>query len=320
MTDDGSLLRAILFSASQKRTQGAWTAVIACLLFASVIRHPSTLQAQHTPLPPVVSSNWLAAELSRPGLVVLHVGSDSSYRAGHIPGSLRLNFERVIVAPAQPGGLRMELPAADALQEGLRQLGVREDSRIVLVFDAAPRMLQAGRSFFTLEWAGLRGRVAVLDGGLPAWRATMRPVASGTGRAAIAGDVQLRLDASRVTNREGVVAARATPGTRLIDARVEESFTPPELGGGANGGHIESAVSLPFTGVTDAAGLFKQPAEIERLLIATGVIPGERTVAYCNTGFQASWLYVALRHIGRDVVLYDGSYEEWVRTATPNTP
>lgn len=318
MTDDGCLIGAAAGRAAPRRRRLPRAFTIGALLLASVIRHPSPLGAQSASLSPVVSAEWLATQLGRPGVVVLHIGSDSSYRAAHVPGALRLDFERVIVAPQQSGGLRMELPAVESLQDGLRALGVGDTSRIVLVFDAAPRMLQAGRAFFTLEWAGLRGRVAVLDGGLPAWRSSVaRSVASGAGRRIVAGDVRLTPDVSRVVSREGVQAAIADESRTLIDARVEESFNPPELGGGPNGGHIESAVSLPFTSVTDAAGMFKPREEIERLLIATGVIPGERTVAYCNTGFQASWVYLALRYIGRDVALYDGSYEDWVRQETP---
>lgn len=287
---------------------------LTALLFAAIIRHPSALGAQSPAVPPVVSAEWLAGEVGRPDLVILQLGSDSSYRAAHIPGALRLDFERVIVAPQQAGGLRMELPTVSTLQEGLRALGVRDESRVVLVFDAQQRMLQAGRAFFTLEWAGLRGRVAVLDGGLPAWRAYAgRTVATGTGRGATVGDVTLRPDASRLATRDSVRAAIGGDSRVLIDARGEDAFNPPELGGSENGGHIESAVSLPYTGLTGADGRFKPREEIERLLIATGVIPGERAVAYCNTGFQASWVYLALRHVGREVQLYDGSYEEWVR-------
>lgn len=288
----------------------------ALLAAAAIFGHATTLDAQASALPPVVSAEWLAPQLARPGVVVLHVGSDSSYRAAHVPGSLRLDFERVMVAPMSPGGLRLQLPTAEALQAGLRDLGVRDDSRIVLVFDGPARMLQAGRAFYTLEWAGLRGRVAVLDGGLPAWRASVaRSVASGPGRSAIAGDVRISPDASRLVTRDGVRAAIADGGRQLIDARTEQFFTPTELGGGPNGGHIESAVSLPFTSVTDADGRFKPREEIERMLIATGVIPGEATVTYCHIGLQASWVYLALRHLGRDVALYDGSYEEWSRPA-----
>lgn len=299
---------------SVARRVGAASLTLAMTCVVATLLHPAMLAAQAAPLPPVVDAAWLATQSARPDVVVLQLGSDSSYRAAHVPGALRLDFEQVVVAARQPDGLRMELPTPEALQAGLRALGVRDDSRIVLVFDAAPRMLQAGRAFFTLEWAGFRGRVAVLDGGLPAWRASAaRTVARGPGRRVVAGDATLTPDASRVVSREGVRAAIADGALVLVDARSEQFFTPPDLGGGPNGGHIESAVSLPFTSVTDAAGMFKPREEIERLLIATGVIPGDRAVTYCHIGLQASWVYLALRYVGRDVAVYDGSMEEWSR-------
>ncbi|HRQ77555.1 MAG TPA: rhodanese-like domain-containing protein [Gemmatimonadaceae bacterium] len=213
MTDDGGLSGAWAGTVARAQVDVLRSLPLLALLFASVIRHPSPLQAQTPTLPPVVSADWLSTQLGRPGVVVLHVGSDSSYRAAHVPGALRLDFERVIVAPTQPGGLRMELPAVESLQEGLRALGVHDDSRVVLVFDAQPRMLQAGRAFFTLEWAGLRGRVAVLDGGLPAWRASVaRSVAGGPGRRVIAGDVRLRM---RRGSRRATACRRRSPTMRV---------------------------------------------------------------------------------------------------------
>lgn len=314
MTDDGSLTGARVGGVARRGALRRLTGLAAAVVLASVLRHPSPLGAQSAPLPPVVNAEWLATELARPDLVVLHVGSDSSYQAAHVPGALRLDFAGTIIAPASPGALRMELPDAAALEAALRALGVREDSRIVLVFDATPRLLQAARTFFTLEWAGLRGRVALLDGGLPAWReSAARSVARGPGRRTRAGDVRIVPDPSRMVTRENVQSAIADGSRQLVDARTAEFFAPPELGGGPNGGHIESAVSLPYTSVTDPAGRLKARGEIERLLLATGVIPDERTVAYCHIGLQGSLVYLALRHIGRDVALYDGSYEDWSR-------
>jgi thiosulfate/3-mercaptopyruvate sulfurtransferase len=312
---EGGVMRRTTYISVQARQLAAALLPVAVACIASALPQPS-LAAQAAPLPPIVSAEWLATQSARPGVVVLHIGSDSSYRAAHVPGALRLDFERVVIAPTTPGALRMELPPIATLEAGLRALGVNDDSRIVLVFDAPQRMLLAGRTFFTLEWAGLRGRVTVLDGGLPAWRASAtRSVASGPGRRVVEGDVRLTPDASRVVSRERVEASIADGAVQLVDARTEQFFTPPELGGGPNGGHIESAVSLPFTSVTDGAGRFKPREEIERLLIATGVIPGEATVTYCHIGLQASWVYLALRYIGRDVALYDGSMDEWSRTA-----
>jgi thiosulfate/3-mercaptopyruvate sulfurtransferase len=38
---------------------------------------------------------------------------------------------------------------------------------------------------------------------------------------------------------------------------------------------------------------------------------GETLVTYCHIGMQATVPYFAARVAGRDVRLYDGSFEEW---------
>lgn len=288
--------------------------VLACIA-PSVLRLPSHLQAQSPTLTPVVSTDWLAAELSRPGLVVLQLGSDSSFRAAHLPGAQRLDFDAVVLAPPVEGGLRMELPAADRLQTGLRALGVREDSRVVIVFDAPQAFTRAGRTFFTLEWAGLRGRVAVLDGGLPAWRAANKPLSTGAALRVAVGDINVRPNAAQLATRDSVSAAVAGRGRRLVDARAPEFYDNSRPNGMPRGGHIESAVNLPFNTATLPDGRFKPRAELEQLVAAAGIGSDEELTTYCHIGLQASWMYLTLRYLGRDVTLYDGSFDEWSRDA-----
>lgn len=304
MTDDAGVKRLV------------WAA----LLFASVVRHPSPLQAQASlqsppQLPPVVSADWLSAELARPGLIVLQLGTDSSFRVAHVPAAQRLDFDGVVLAPPVEGGLRMELPTPERLEAGLRTLGVREDSRIVIVYDAPQAFTRASRTFFTLEWAGLRGRVAVLDGGLPAWRAASKPVSSGAALRVATGDVRVRPDADRLATRDAVQAAAAGRGRRLIDARTPEFYENTRDNGMPRGGHITSAVNLPFNTAVGADGRLKPKAELEQLVIAAGIGADDALTTYCHIGLQASWMYLALRHLGRDVTLYDGSFDEWSRSA-----
>ncbi len=286
-------------------------AVAALLLGASsAMVQPVAAQA----VTPVVSGSWLARELARPDLVVLQLGTAAAFALGHIPGAVRLSFDSVMIAPPAEGALRMELPTTAQLEAGLRALGVSNNSRIVIVFDTPQAFTRAGRTFFTLEWAGLRDRVGVLDGGLPAWKAAGGYVATGAGKRVTGGDVKLTPDAARVASRDTVRAASEGRGRQLVDARAPEFFTPASAGGNANGGHIASAVSLPFTGATTPDGRFKSRAELEQLVIAAGILPDEQLTTYCHIGLQASWMYLTLRHLGRDVTLYDGSYEEWSRS------
>lgn len=311
MTDDGSVGRGDCGRLGGSR----WGFALSLVLLASVIRHPSPLEAQSTPLSPVVTADWLAAELARPGLVVLQLGTDSSFRAGHIPSAQRLDFDSVIVAAPVQGGLRMELPNPAVLEARLRALGVSADSRIVIVFDAPPAFVRAGRSFFTLEWAGLRDRVAVLDGGLPAWRASMRPITRGAALRVATGDVRIAANAARLATRDSVSAAAAGRGRQLVDARAPEFYEDTRDNGMPRGGHIASAVNLPFNSATQLDGRFKVRSELERLVAAAGIEPDDQLTTYCHIGLQASWMYLTLRYLGRDVTLYDGSFDEWSRDA-----
>lgn len=267
-------------------------------------------------IPPLVQSEWLAAELARPDLVILQIASDSAFAAGHIPGAVPIDFQRDLVAPPVEGGLRTELPAPGTLEAALRARGVTPTSRVVLVFDTPASFTRAGRAFFTLEWAGLAGRVAVLDGGLPKWRREGRVVATGAAKRVATGTVTVAPAWEVRATRDDVRALIGQGGTRIVDARDSVFFLDERPNGMARGGRIASAVSLPFSTVTNADGTLKPREELARLVGAVGVTEGERLVSYCHIGMQASWMYLALRVLGRDVRMYDGAFDEWSRDAS----
>jgi thiosulfate/3-mercaptopyruvate sulfurtransferase len=311
-------VRAILRTVA---CSSALTVAVVALAAVTLVPAPLTAQsaprgsAQDAAITPVVSTEWLARELARPALVVLQIGSAESFATAHIPGAVRLDFDNVIVAPPVEGGLRMELPEASALQASLRALGVNNATRVVLVFEQPSAFLRAGRAFFTLEWAGLEGRVAVLDGGLAAWRAAGRMVATGTGRTPTAGDVTLVPQPVRVASRAEVIESVRASGPRLVDARTPEFYGNTRDNGMPRGGHIASAVNLPFNIATLPDGSFKPRAELEQLVAAAGIAADDALTTYCHIGLQASWMYLTLRHLGRRVSLYDGSFDDWSRDA-----
>lgn len=290
---------------------------LATLAYASLAA-PTALRAQGTgtELPAAVSVDWLARELGSQRLVVLQLGSAASFDSAHVPGAARLDFDAAVAAPAVSGGLRLELPDPRVLEAALRAAGVRRDSRIVVVFDVPPAFTRAGRTFFTLEWAGMRGRVAVLDGGLPAWRSANRPLESGAGRPRDVGDVRVTPVPALVAARDSVLAGAEARGRRIIDARTVEFYDDTRDNGMPRGGHIASAVNVPFNSVVDASGTLKPASEIAALLERAGIGADEALTTYCHIGLQASWAYFALRTLGRDVTLYDGSFDEWSRDAS----
>jgi len=289
----------------------AWCAA-ALLLFAFA----PAAKAQRAAIEPLVSTEWLQREIGRPDLVILQFGTAEEFAKGHVPGAVAVDYARELIAPAADGALRVELPAAEALQAVLRAKGVTATSRVVIVFDQPATFVRAGRAFFTLEWAGLAGRVAVLDGGYPKWTRESRQVATGAGdRVAPSTDLVLAPELARRATTADVVATVGKAGMRIVDARDTVFYQDLRDNQMPRGGHIASAVNLPFSTVTNADGTLRSRDELAGLVSAAGIGADESLVSYCHIGVQGSWMYLALRVLGRDVRMYDGSFEEWSRDA-----
>lgn len=295
--------------------RGVVLAALAALVVAAAPR-PAAAQPR-APLPtiePLVSTEWLQREIGRPDLVILQLGGAESFAKGHLPGAVALDYEREVVAAPVAGGLRVELPSPEALQATLRAKGVTATSRVVIVFDQPQVFTRAGRTFFTLEWGGLGGRVAILDGGLPKWQREGRYVATGAGkRVRPSAALALAPAAHLRATRDDVSAMIGQAGMRIVDARDTVFYNGRPWDQNPRGGHIPSAVSLPFSTVTNADGTLKPRAELEQVVAAAGVRADETVATYCHLGVQASWMYFTMRVLGRDVRMYDGSFDEWSR-------
>src|SRR2546422_6497381 len=121
----------------------------------------------------VVSTEWLAQHLKDDSLVLLQVGEQDEFAAGHIPGAQFITL--VDISTPRGEGLALELPAVAQLKATFEKLGVTDKSRIVVYF-SKDWVTPTARVFFTLDYLGLGDHTSILDGGLPAWRAEKRHV------------------------------------------------------------------------------------------------------------------------------------------------
>ncbi len=258
----------------------------------------------------VVSTAWLAERLGRPGLVVFHVGDRAGYEAGHLPGARHLAATVELSTPRVEGQLLLELPSRTVLDSVLSAKGVANDSRVVL-YSAGGQHTGTARALFTLEYAGLRGRVSVLDGGFEAWQREGRPVTRDVPVVA-ATRFASRPDSSLVVDAAFVHSNLASPAVRIIDARDTSFYNGRETRQGRNG-RIPGAGSFPFLEVTDSAGHFRPVPLLRAGLGGAGVKEGQTVVTYCHIGQQASLVWLAARLAGMTARLYDGSFQDWAR-------
>lgn len=276
------------------------------------------------PLPPLVTTDWLARHLGNADVRVLDASwylpamnrdAKAEYLGGHIPGAVFFDLDG---ASDPDTHLPHMLPGATPFADRMSRLGVGDEHRVI-VYDGSGANLSAARVWWMLRLAGHRA-AAVLDGGLGKWRVEGRPLEHGpvvcppavfTARFDPAGVRSLsQMKTNVVTATEQVVDTRSA-------GRFEGRVAEPRPG--VRSGHIPGSRNVPFTDLVSSDGTLLPADALRRRLADAGVDPGRPVVATCGSGTSACALALALAVLGADrVAVYDGSWSEW--GADPGAP
>ncbi len=85
----------------------------------------------------------------------------------------------------------------------------------------------------------------------------------------------------------------------------------PEPRAGLRAGHMPGAVSLPFSELLTPEGLMREAEALQAAFVVRGLGPDDTPIASCGSGVTATVPLLALAVLGREGVLYDGSWTEW---------
>jgi thiosulfate/3-mercaptopyruvate sulfurtransferase len=274
--------------------------------------------AAQAPDPLVVSQDWLAAHLHDANLVLLQVGTEETYKRGHIPGARFADWMNFHTMSSDPKALTLEMPPPEEIRSALEALGISNGSHVV-VYASDEYWSPSTRVVLTLDYAGLTN-VSYLDGGLQAWTAAAHPVSTEVASATRGTLAPLTIKPI-IVDAAFVQAHAKTPGFAIVDARAASFYDGVQVGGQRGGpkklGHIPGAVSAPFDEFADGDGKLKSPADIKALFDKAGVKPTDTVIGYCHVGQQATAMLFAARTLGHPVLLYDGSFEDWARRDLP---
>ena len=264
----------------------------------------------------LVTTDWLAAHENDHDLRIVdgswHMPQAkrdprAEFAQARIPGAVFFDIDGIA---DRSTSLPHMLPSADQFAMAVGALGIGAGDRVV-VYDSRG-VASATRVWWTFRAFG-HDAIAVLDGGLPKWRAEGRPVASGvptppSRRFTARLRPELVRDLARM--RENLTAR----DEQVLDARSHGRFTATELEprAGLHGGHIPGSLNLPYDQLYRPDGTMLPRDELRRRFETTGLDLGKPIVTTCGSGITASVLAFGLHLLGRsDVAVYDGSWTEW---------
>ena len=264
----------------------------------------------------LVSAGWLLAHRNDPDLRVIDAswylpadGRDpkAEYDAAHIPGARFFDLTEI---SDHRTGLPHMAPPPEKFISRMRAMGIGDGHQVV-VYDGAG-LFSAARVWWLFRLMG-KTDVAVLDGGLPAWRAAggdtedMPPVVRDR-------HMTVQRHAGLVRDVTQVAAASKLGDHTILDARSPARFRgdEPEPRAGLRAGHIPGSVNVHYRSLLAADGTMLPPDALRAVFSDAGADLQMPVITTCGSGVTAAILNLALERMGYpNHSLYDGSWAEW---------
>ncbi|WP_115561774.1 sulfurtransferase [Xanthomonas arboricola] len=274
-----------------------WTTLVDSATLAAALPHPQLRLLDARAAPPTAPDPQAARK---------------AYAQGHLPGAHYVDLDHDLADLSRADQGRHPLPQSADFARRLGAWGIDPHSQVV-VYDAGDGSMAAARAWWMLRLMGHR-RVAVLDGGLAAWRgaglAETTELPAVRDGAAYPGS----FDTDAVVDAEQILARLEQAPGWLLDARAGERFRGEVEPIDPIAGHVPGAVSRPL-GLSLRDGRFKPADELRAELSALlGTYRPEQAVVMCGSGVTACHLLLALEVAGLSGArVYAGSWSGWLQ-------
>jgi thiosulfate/3-mercaptopyruvate sulfurtransferase len=259
----------------------------------------------------LVSTDWAEQNLNTDKVVFAEVDEDTTaYDGGHIPGAVKLDWRKEL-----QDHVRRDFVDRDGFGKLLSAKGISNDDTVVLY--GGNNNWFAAYAYWYFKLYG-HSDVRLLDGGRKKWELDGRQLVKDEPNRATTSYTAQEPDTSIRAFRDEVV--EAIDAQNLVDVRSPDEFSgkllaPAHLPQEAaqRGGHIPSAINVPWSKAANEDGTFKSDDELATIYGEAGLDTSKDTIAYCRIGERSSHTWFVLRELlgHTNVKNYDGSWTEY---------
>ncbi|MFF5032110.1 sulfurtransferase [Nocardia salmonicida] len=256
----------------------------------------------------LVTTEWLSANIGVRGLRIIESNDDILlYDIGHVPGAVKIDWRGDLSDP-----VTRDYVDGERFTELMRAKGIERDDTIVIYGDRGNAQAAHTAWIFTLFG---HEDVRLLDGGRDAWISEERdttfdqPYPTPSDYPEVVRD-----DSTARAFREEVLGRLGKP---LVDVRSAQEYSGELEDKPLNqeyatlrGGHVPTAVNIPWTAAATIDGRFRSRADLDEVY---GALPADDLVVYSRVGERSSHTWFVLTFLlgRRSVRNYDGSWIEW---------
>jgi thiosulfate/3-mercaptopyruvate sulfurtransferase len=269
---------------------------------------------------PLVSIAWLYNNLENENLIILDctISNVTAKTAGleeknQIKGAIFFDIKNSF--SDQKAALPNTVLSPEEFEEKAQELGIHKESLLVCYDDLG--IYSSARVWWMFQLMGFNN-VAVLDGGLPEWKANNFPIENPVIQQQKIGNFRVDYQPEKLKYTKDVLYAIDNKSVLIVDARSRGRFygTAPEPREDLKSGHIPSSVSLPF-GEIQQNGKMKSKDEL--LKVFSNYKNNKEIIFTCGSGITAAILALgaAISKV-ENVAVYDGSWSAW--GSTENLP
>jgi len=261
----------------------------------------------------LVSTEWVAAHTDDPNVRLVEVDVDTSaYEKGHIRNAVGWNWTSQL-----QDNVRRDLLGQRAFEDLATKSGITPDITVVLYGDNNNWF--AAYALWQMKYYGHQD-ARLMDGGRKKWEIEGRPLTTDAPNVVPGKPYQAKpADEAVRARREQIFSILDQANANLVDVRSVDEFTGKVIAPAGmtetaqRGGHIPTAINVPWAKAANEDGTFKSYDELVKLYEGAGVRAGVDTVAYCRIGERSSHTWFVLKYLlgYPNVRNYDGSWTEW---------